>query len=478
MNKTTPLFRFICAFLFALLSESAWPGNGLPDTVIKALKSADIPASAVAVVVQDVDHDKPRLSVNADVAMNPASTLKLLTTFAAMDLLGPAFTWKTTVWSAAPLADGTLAGDLYLRGSADPKLTFEQLWLLLRQLRAQGVRQIAGDLVLDRSLLAMEPHDPAAFDGKPLRPYNVGPDALLLNFKAIRLTLRANASLSRPQVLAEPEPSNLDIVNELQAGKGHCPEDWREHLAADLTERSGRWRLVLSGTYPAGCEEKFWRISVMPHQDYIAGIFGALWSELGGSWQGRVRDGAVPNEARQLAAIESPTLAETVRDINKYSNNVMARQLFLTLAVNAGYLPANTGNATNVIREWMAVQGFDFPELVLDNGSGLSRQERISAHNMTRLLMSIWRSPLMPEMLASLPVSAVDGTMKKRLNGEGSAKRAHIKTGTLEGVKTLAGYILDRRGRMQCVVFFVNHANARSAQAAQDALLDWVYQAR
>jgi len=462
--------------LLAILPLLAHAQDRLPATVANALKVAGIPVSAVGIVVQEADSTRQRLAVNADQSMNPASTMKLVTTFAALELLGPAYTWKTSLWTSAPLDDGVLAGDLFIRGSADPKLTFEQFWLLLRQLRARGVCEIAGDLVLDRSLIAPAEHDPAAFDDKPLRPYNVGPDALLLNFKALRLTLLPDPAAKAVRVMAEPEPTNLDITNLMKLGNNGCPEGWRENLRADLTHHATRWRLILTGTYPANCGEKTWRIGLLPHGEYVRGVFEQLWTELGGTLKGGVRDGVVPEGARELAVIESPTLAETVRDINKFSNNVMARQLFLTMGAESGKRPARNDDADAVVRTWLDSRNLRFPELVLDNGSGLSRRERISAANLARLLAAIWKSAVMPELISSLPLSAVDGTMKKRLNGNGIAGQAHIKTGTLEGVKTIAGYVLDRHGRQQIVIFLVNHANARDAQAAQDALLTWVYE--
>lgn len=445
----------------------------LPLPVARALKAAAIPQSAVAVVVQETGAVLPRVSVNGIAAMNPASVMKLVTTFAALELLGPAYFWKTSALAAAPLAlppaDGVLAGDLHLVGSGDPKLTFEQFWLLLRQLRARGVREIRGDLVLDRSAFPVIAHDESAFDNKPLRPYNVGPDALLLNFKAVRLTLAPEGG--RILVLPEPAPANLDIVNLLKPGSGPCPpgSEWREALRADLTQHGGNFRLALTGSYPVSCGEQKWNIALLGHPQYVLGVFRQLWTELGGSLAGGVRDGTPPATARQLASVESPQLAEIVRDINKFSNNVMARQLFLTLG-------GRSGEGDAAVRAWLETKALRLPELVLDNGSGLSRRERLSAESTARLLAAAWKSPVMPELMASLPLLAVDGTMKKRLRDGSAAGQAHIKTGSLEGVKTLAGYVLDKSGRRQIVVFFVNHPNAAAAQPAQDALLQWVYE--
>jgi D-alanyl-D-alanine carboxypeptidase/D-alanyl-D-alanine-endopeptidase (penicillin-binding protein 4) len=452
----------------------------LPVPVARALKAAGIPQSAVAIVVQEAGTVLSRVSVNAGQAMNPASTMKLVTTFAALDVLGPAYTWRTDALVAAPPADGVLAGDLYLKGSGDPLLTFERFWLLLRQLRARGVRDIKGDLVLDRSAFTPIEHDEAAFDGKPTRPYNVGPDALLLNFKALRLTLLPDDK--RVEVLAEPAPANLDIVNQLKVGGGACAagSEWREALRADITRGNGNYRLTLSGVYPSACGEQHWHVGVLPHADYVLGVFRQLWAELGGRFAGTVKDGTVPATALRLASGESPPLAEIVRDINKFSNNVMARQVFLTLgqktAANEDGSAGTTARADTVVRAWLATKGLKFPELVLDNGSGLSRRERISAESMARLLGAAWKSALMPELLASLPLTAVDGTMKKRLRNGAAAGQAHIKTGSLEGVKTIAGYVLDSGGHYQIVVFLVNHPHAAAAQAAQDALVQWVYE--
>ena len=464
--------------LFALLL--AWlavPANAqyeerLPVPVARALKAAAIPMSAVAVLVQEVSVHVPRVSVNAGQPMNPASLMKLLTTYAALDMLGPAFTWKTEAWIAGELKDGTLKGDLYLKGGGDPKLTFEQFWLFLRSLRARGLREIRGDLVLDRSLFAVPAT--ADFDDQPLRPYNVAPDALLLNFKAIRLQFVPHPGESRIAILAEPLPDNLELVNRIKPGNNGCG-DWKEDLHAEVSQQDRRVRLILSGSYPTSCGEKTWNLGVLSHPEYVAGVFRQLWQELGGTLTGGLRQAPVPESARLLAGRESSSLAEVVRDINKYSNNVMARQLFLTLAAESGQGQATAADADLAVRAWLTRKDLRFPELVLENGSGLSRHERISAESLRQLLATAWKSPLMPEFIASLPLAAIDGTMKKRLKLNAAAGQAHIKTGSLEGVKAIAGYVHDRKGKWQIVVFLINHANAVAGQAAQDALLQWVY---
>ncbi|MCK9380678.1 MAG: D-alanyl-D-alanine carboxypeptidase/D-alanyl-D-alanine-endopeptidase [Sulfuritalea sp.] len=463
-------FSWLC--LWALQAAA----NDLPAPVAQALKGAGIPVAAAAVWVREVDAARPRLAVNARLAMNPASTMKLVTTYAALDLLGPAYAWKTEAFASGALNDGVLSGDLYLRGGGDPKLTYDRFERLLRQIRARGIREIRGDLVLDRGAFAISAAEPGHFDAQPMRPYNVAPDALLVNFKAVTLQLIPDLEKRTLNVTMEPAPTNLDLVNKITLGNGNGCGDWKERLRADVFSHGLTTRVVLTGAFPQSCGEQRWNLAVEEHPQFVLGVFLQLWAELGGSLAGGVREGPVPVDARAVGVLPSPTLAEVVRDINKFSNNVMARQLFLTLGMEAGRRPASAEDGAAAIRSWLDARGLGVPELVLENGSGLSRRERISAESLGRLLQAAWKSSVMPELMASLPVTATDGTMKKRLKQNGVAGQAHIKTGSLEGVRSIAGYVLDKNGRRWIVVFFVNHAHAGAAQAAQDALLEWVYE--
>lgn len=446
----------------------------LPEAVARALAQAEIPESAAAFYVHEIGAERPLLAVGATRSMNPASAIKLVTTYAALELLGPAFQWTTEAYAAGALSDGVLEGDLVLKGRGDPKLTLENFWLLLRGLRGRGLREIRGDLVLDRTYFAATDHDPARFDEQPTRPYNTGPDALLVNFKAVRLSFVPDSEARRVRILAEPALPQVEIVNRLTLAGGPCG-DWVNRLKVEAQGGAAATRLAFSGRYAASCGERERSYSVLPHAQYVLGLFRELWRELGGTFSGTVRDGTVSADLRPIYVVESPPLAQVVRDMNKFSNNVMARQLYLTLGAEGAGEPATLEKADRVIREWLAAKGLAFPELRLENGSGLSRLERISAAHLGQLLLVSFRSPVMPEFIASLPLAAMDGTMKKRLAEANVAGQAHIKTGSLTGVRSIGGYMLDARGRRLVVVSIVNHPNAANAQAAQDALLTWIY---
>jgi serine-type D-Ala-D-Ala carboxypeptidase/endopeptidase (penicillin-binding protein 4) len=448
--------------------------SALPVPIAKALAQSGISESAASFYVHEIGAEQPLVSVGAERAMNPASVIKLLTTYAALELLGPAYAWTTEAYAAGKLNEDVLAGDLVLKGYGDPKLTLENFWLLLRDLRGRGLREIRGDLVLDRSYFALTDVDPGRFDDQPTRPYNTAPDALLVNFKSIRVNFLADPEARAVRLVPEPSLPQVQLVNQLALDSAPCG-DWVSRLKLDAQGAANTARLAFAGYYSRDCGERSRHFSVLNHQQYVLGLFTQLWREQGGHFSGGVRDGSAPPGARLMASLQSPTLAEIVRDINKFSNNVMARQVFLTLGAASLGPPATAEKAGRAIRQWLAGKGLKFPELVLENGSGLSRVERITAANLGELLLAAFRSATMPELMASLPLAAVDGTMRKRLAGAELAGQAHIKTGSLTGVRSIGGYVLDSRGRRVVVVMIVNHGNAGNAQPVQDALLRWVY---
>jgi D-alanyl-D-alanine carboxypeptidase/D-alanyl-D-alanine-endopeptidase (penicillin-binding protein 4) len=390
--------------------------------------------------------------------------------------MGPAYTWRTEVYASGEIRDGVLAGDLIVKGYGDPKLTIERFWLLLRDIQARGVRTVRGDVVLDRSHFSVPPADPGAFDGEPYRPYNALPDALLLNFNAVRVSFVPEPSGSGVRVFAEPHPGGIAIDNQLSLTAGPC-RGLQPRFLAQVDTDGSRARIAFRGAYPADCGEKAENFSVLASPSFFADAFRRLWGELGGAIEGRVRDGALPADARRIAQTESPPLADVVRDINKYSNNVMARQLLLTLGADGFGPPGTAETGARAIGAWLARNGLDFPELVVENGSGLSRNERISARHLGELLVRAYRGPTMPEYIASLPVAGIDGTLRRRMQTALSSGQAHLKTGFLENVRAIGGYVLDRNGRRHAVVLVINHPNARQARPVQEAVVDWVYAA-
>ena len=472
MNKSMPLKPLIAGTLICLSgsfwSLSAW-SQALPDTVLTALKRAQVPPEALAILVRDADgRAAPRLSHRAEYPMNPASVMKLVTTAAALDLLGPAYTWRTPVWVDGPVVNGVLNGNVTIQGQGDPKLVLETLWLLLRRLQGLGIHTIAGDIVLDNRAFEAPATDPAEFDGEPLRPYNATPDALLINFKSVVMTFAPDPLTHSASVQFDPPLWGVQLQTSVplspgaSGGNGSCG-NYRAALKADF---SNPLSIRFSGSYPASCGEKVWPIAYADPASYNARAIEGLWRSMGGQLTGTVHGGTAP-QGPAAFEVTSPTLAEVIRDINKFSNNVMAQQVFLTLGLPA---PATTESAREAVRQWWQrrISAADVP--AIDNGSGLSRQNRISAQQLGQLLQLAYASPTMPELMSSLPLVGVDGTLKRSQAGSASA---HLKTGSLKEVTALAGYVHAASGKRYVLVAMVNHPNAAAVRPALDALIDW-----
>ena len=451
----------------ALCLPLAAAAQRLPPVVLAALQQAGLPAEALTVAVHDAVSGKPVLLWQDARPVNPASLTKLVTTYAALDRLGPAWTWATPVWLGGPVKDGVLEGSLFIKGSGDPRLVVERLWLLLRRVQQLGVREIRGDIVLDSSAFAVPEAAPGEFDGEPLRPYNVRPAALLFNFRSALYSFVPDPAAGVARVVAEPALAGTVVDATVPLAGGPCG-DWRAALKASF--EPGRTRFA--GAYASACAESSWPVADPEPASYDARLIEALWRELGGRLQGRVRDGPAPQDTPPAFEWRSPPLAEVVRDINKFSNNVMAQQLFLTLALQRQPgVPATPEAAREALQEWFVARTGALPAgMVIDNGSGLSRDARLSAALLARLLQQAWASPSMPELLSSLPVNGLDGTLRRSRATPG---RAHLKTGSLRDVAGVAGYVLSDSGRRYVLVALINHPNANAARPALDALVQW-----
>jgi len=440
--------------------------EALPPKVDQALRQAAIPRDALSVVVIPLGAGTPktaRLLHQADVSRNPASLMKLVTTSAALDLLGPAFTWRTPVAVDGVVREGVLQGHVYLRGQGDPKIGVEQVWLILRRLQGMGIQKIQGDIILDRTAFEVPPQDPGGFDGEPLRPYNASPDALLLGYKSFLLHFVPDAANKVARVHVEPPLAGMLVQASVSLSNADC-SDYRASLKADF---QNPLRISFAGAYPLACADKVWPVAYADPPQFAPRTIHGMWLQLGGQLSGTVREGAMPPHLKPLWSHESPSLAEVVRDINKFSNNVMADQLFLTLGLNQRGL-GNAVNTKAVIDAWWRERFGQEPPF-MDKGSGLSREARITPQAMAALLQWVWLQPFMPELMASLPLTGVDGTLKRSK----STASAHLKTGSLRDVMGVAGYVDGAQGQRYVLVAMVNHQNAHQARPVMDALIDW-----
>lgn len=464
------------ALLFLSLGAVAETLRELPPRVDKVLTAYNIESDSYSAWVQPVDSNTPLLAVNAEVPRNPASTIKLLTTFLALEDLGPAYTWITEAYLGGELKAGQLDGDLYLKGYGDPYLVTERVWLLLRGLRQRGVRDIRGDLVIDNSFFELPPEDPGAFDGQPYRVYNVAPEAFLVNFRAVNFIFRPDPGEQTVQIVADPEPANLEIRNELQLRDGRCG-GYQGGIRVAPGEASVGGVVTFSGRFGRDCPEYRLSRAVMDAREFSYGVVRSLWEESGGTIGGTGRSGTVGEDWESFYTFYSPPVSEVIRSVNKWSNNVMSRQVFLTMGAERFGAPGTVDKAREAAAAALAERGLDFPELRLDNGAGLSRATQISARNLARLLMAAYDSPFRSEFESSLALAGLDGTMRRRFRDDQLTGQMHIKTGRLNGVFGMAGYLRAASGREFVVVAMHNHPDAHRGpgEEAHTNLLRWVY---
>lgn len=488
--------KTVYGVLLAALLACSGARAALPEAVERLLREAAIPADAVGAIV--MRGDATLLSHNAERSMQPASTMKLVTTMVGLEQLGPAFRGRTELRSRAALADGVLKGDLILRGGADADFSADALEHMLQALRNQGIRQIRGDLIIDRRLFRPARPDlgAPAFDDTPELRYNVIPDALLLNTNLLQIELDSRGG--KLALLMLPPLEGVSVTSDMTLSDDSCAR-WNEgwHTPDYVRERKGALKVVLHGTFPKNCVKSA-RINVLDRQDYSERLFRATWRRLGGSLSGGVREAAppaaadgieaTPDDTRLLAEHVARALPEVLRDINKSSDNTLARLLYLSLGsleqdailgsrpIKGGAQQDSAAHAEQTVRQWFRRHHIDDQGMVIENGSGLSRTERIRPIQMALLLRAGSQSLWAPEFLSSLPIAAVDGTMWRRLRDSPAASRARIKTGTLKNVVAIAGYAPDAHQRQCVVVAMINHdlAGSSAGRAVLDALIDWL----
>jgi len=444
-----------------------------PPAVMQSVAAQRLPPAAVSFVVLDPETARPVAGLNLAIPRSPASTVKVLTTYASLDMLGPAYTWRTRALIRGELVNGTLQGDLILQGGGDPFMTLERWWSFARALHTKGLRGIHGNIIIDNGNFHIEETDRGAFDGKPNRNYNVLPDALMVNFQNVEFRLLANPATRKVDIIADPLPANLVIDNRVRFSTGRCRGPSRRvDFGVDPKDAN---RVSFIGALSPECAPRSFGRVLMNPPDYAYGTFVSIWRELGGEFDGRMVLGGAPADARPFLAFDSLSLAEIVRLTNKFSSNLMARHLLLTLGMEKFGVPGTPQKGAQAIEEWSRQRGLPLTDLDIDNGSGLSRVTHVTVIELASVLNSAYHSRYAPEFLSSLPLAGLDGTLRSRLR-ETPAGAVRLKTGHLDGVSGVAGFVTANSGRTYVVVSLVNHPRTDfgAGEPVHAALVDWV----
>ncbi len=470
------LERFLFAFILLAPSlpaaASDEPVSGTPADITQTIAAQRLPASSVSFAVMNPTTGRILIAQNADSPRGPASTVKILTSFAALDQLGPAFTWRTRALIRGEIENGVLDGDLIIQGGGDPYMTLERWWSFVHALRIKGLKDIRGDIVIDNSAFALPAQDPGSFDGRPNRSYNVVPDALMVNFQSIEFWIAPDRNTHSVKVIADPAPPNLVIDNRIRFAAGRCRG---AASRVDMKVTSEAWdRVLFSGALSASCGERaFSRVLLKPAQ-YAFGTFVNLWHEQGGQFGGTLRVESTSG-AKPFAEFDSLSLAEIIRLTNKHSSNLMARHLLLTMGKERFGAPATPEKGLAAFAAWSDARRLALHDVDIDNGSGLSRSTHISALQMASVLRAAYESPYAPEFMASLPLAGLDGTLKSRMK-EAPPGAVRLKTGHIDAVSAVAGYVTGASGKTYILVSIVNHMRADfgAGEPVHAALVDWI----
>lgn len=444
----------------------------LPEEITALAQQYNAPLENLSVYIRDLSADAPMLEHNDKVPRNPASTMKLVTTWTALKLLGPAYTWKTEAWLRGELKDGVLNGDLILKGYGDPFLTDEAFWQLLHDLQLKGLKDIRGNLVVDNSFFSIPEYDPADFDNEPTRVYNARPSALMFNFQASRFLFEADNASGKVGITPFPLIPGLQLENSMVLSKGRCS---KAAYHPSFEQDGGAMRV--RGVYSADCGKSFVLRVMSSPEEHVFNAFRDVWRSLGGAFSGGLQAGVVQDGDVLFHTHESRTLGEQIRFVNKWSNNVMARNMMLTSGAKFGGAPATLDKGRLAIASVLQGAGIDYTGMVVENGAGLSRHARLTARQLGELLEAIWRDPYMPEFMASMPLLGEDGTLAERFKGSDLSGRSHMKTGTLNDSTSIAGYMLTRSGKRLVIVLQYNGGNAQGGgRRLHDDILKWAFE--
>ena len=428
---------------------------------VMALNFGRMQPNEVSVYVQNLTTGKVIESHRADAAMKPASTMKLVTTFAALRALGPDYRWVTPWQSPAAVVSGSLEGDIYWVGSGNPVLDQNDLLDMQAQLRERGINKIKGQLVLDRSRWNNQ-GSAHGFDGDSEEAFSTEPDPHMLAYKVVwakpeRNILGDVVVNTNPPLPGIEQSNTLSIRNSSRAA---CTS-----LKNFMNAQYQNGSLMFSGSLPESCLGQEMFINMLEMQDFASKSFINHWRDKGGEIQNGYKVGKLPERSVTLAINRSKPLAEVMADMNKNSNNVIARSVFLTLGEHFSNNQTQY-NATAEVRRQLVEAGLDDEALVLENGSGLSRRERMSARMMGEMLKKTYQSPFKQAFIDSLPIAGTDGTLKSRFKQVGTALR--LKTGTLKNVRALAGYWLPENKQQHPLALVVLVNSERSGMYLPD----------
>lgn len=406
---------------------------------------------------------------NAEKSFNTASLVKIFTTYIALKDLGPSYKWRSEFLYTGKVDKDILKGDLIFRGTGDASFSIADLEKMIREVQRLGIKKITGNLVLDYSFFGVMPKD-INFDDNPYRAYNVLPSPISVQSNTINFKFNIDKNII--EIISEPNLSQLTIINNLKKTNRSCA-NWKSSLGVDKINSE---TVEFKGSFSDRCVGKEIDLALLDNSVYFHENFKDIWQRNGGLYSGIMKKNfEEPTNAIVISTHHSKPVSELIRDINKFSLNLMARNLMLTIIKEVTGERPTEDMVNGYVNSWLSQKEMTFENFYVDNGAGLSRDIKISPNQLLQILQKIYNDPLMPEIIASFPIASIDGTLRDRMQSKKFKQKGHFKTGSLKDVVGIAGFFLNNDGDMHSFVFIMNGKNAKKAQPFIDDLIGLNY---
>ncbi len=445
----------------------------IPYELNQKLQAYPVNGANYSIHVQAINSQTPIVSWNSHTKRTPASVIKILTTYAGVLSLGYDYRWETKFFHTGYVQDGVLRGDIYVKASGDPTLATKHIAGIVEQIRSSGIRKILGNIIIDRSIFSIPSRNNSGFDRNKYSPYNAMPDAMMFNKRKSTICVTSRGRSIR--INKDVPDGSYKIVNKLKVVNGSCRRGRSWPKVKINTNSAGRSTIFLSGRLSKRCgPRKICKVVSMPHRAFYYALKNEL-KKVGIKFSGTLKLKKVPKRATYMFSHKSVRLEKIIATIAKKSDNLMARQLMLTLGAKVISRPSNSFKGRKAVES--ILNKYDILErgtTFIDNGSGLSRVSKLTAQSLNNLLLH-GASRDASRWMNTLSIAGVDGTIRKRFKYSHVHGRAWMKTGTIRGVANIAGYVEGSSGQIYTVVVLVNdrHSSAYGRKIA-NTVIEWV----
>jgi len=467
MCLTNKLLLSVLILVFTLFAHAE-----KSDSLLKVINKYRFNKSEFSFGIMNLADDQVIGIHNEKKLFNSASLVKIITTYIGLKELGPDFRWRSDFYYTGDIVGETLKGDIVFKGTGDASFSVEDLEGMIREIQGKGIKRIEGNLLFDTSYFGLISNE-VTFDNDPMRAYNVPPSAISLQSNTINF--RFISQKNKVRIETKPNIRAIKIKNNIKSTREKCLS-WREKLSYETKVNEQHRSLNFSGKFSRKCKLKEIDLAMLDWQTYFYHTFRQKWFDNGGWFNGTfMKTSEVLDDNRLLVSHYSNSLSSLIRDTNKYSLNLMSRNLMLTVIANENYFQPTEVLVNSYIKNWLVKHQIDSEGLFIDNGAGLSRNIKISVNQYLMILQSIYYDPMMPEMISSFPIAGIDGTLKKRMKNSPIKMNGHFKTGSMKEVSAMAGFFLNNDKEMNIFVFMMNGKKANMSQNFQEALIESVF---